>query len=191
MSRYAPASRAILSTMSTTGSLSVKTGARRRGRSSPAAAPIAGPQPRSSTYRGASRDAAAKAYVADAQVMARMGYVSDAEVWSTELEHVLSIRYVHAPDRVPAALEAVARAAATTLDAPPEVPSRVPDVRATLARAPIEARLGIGVIGGLFVGLALGLILTVVSGQSADLISLGGFGLIGSLLGLIGGVSGD
>lgn len=71
---------------------------------------------RSSTFPGATREAAEAAYYADASVMARMGYTPASEEWSAvDGEHVLSVRYRYDPEQAPVVLRAIAEAESEAL----------------------------------------------------------------------------
>jgi hypothetical protein len=146
---------------------------------------VGGPPRRSSTYRGTSREAAAAEYHADARVMARMGFVPESETWSTELRQVLEVRYVHRPERTPAVLEALDRPGMELDDEPVTPDARGRSARPTLPRLPLEIRLLVGALAGIIAGIAICLVLALVSGEAADAISLVGFGIIGLLLGAV------
>jgi hypothetical protein len=142
---------------------------------------------RSSVYRGVSLDEARAAYHADARAMSRMGYAPTSEEWSTVLEHVLTVRYVYEPERQPAvlaALDAIEAEPQGALNEPQPAPARrlTRSINLWLA-LPLELRLSAGGIVGLLLGLALCVALGLVSGESPDMISLLGFGIIGVLLG--------
>ena len=155
----------------------------------------AGPEPRTSSYQGLTRAAAAKAYHADAIVMARMGFAPTSETWSTELQHVLVVEYRHAPGDTAAVLTAVAEAESESIVEPPEP---VADGRNAWFREwllshpiPLGARIGIGAVAGLSIAIALCLLLGAGAGEAPDTITLGGFGLLGLVLGLIAGATRD
>ena len=142
---------------------------------------------RSSVYRGMSPEEARAAYHADAQAMIRMGYAPDSEQWATVLEHVLTVRYVYAPARraaVLAALEEIGREPANA--APEPAAARPSMLRRTIdlgQRLPLELKLPVGGIAGLLVGVALCLLVGLISGDRPDTITLFGFGVIGMVLG--------
>jgi hypothetical protein len=77
------------------------------------------------SYRATTRAAAEAAYHADARGMVRMGYAPASEDWSTELEQVLTVRYIHAPEQAPAVLQALAEVEAERT-MPTERPRRLP-----------------------------------------------------------------
>ena len=155
----------------------------------PRAAPAKEPEvaDRSSVYRGISPEEARAAYHADARVMSRMGYAPDAEQWSTVLEHVLTVRYVFAPSRQPAVLAPLEEIESEPANAAPEPAHARPNLlRRTIGlgeRLPLELKLPVGGIAGLLVGLALCLLVGLVSGDQPDTIALLGFGVIGMVLG--------
>jgi hypothetical protein len=159
------------------------------------AEPRSGAQQRSSSYRGESREAAAAAYLADARVMARMGYVPESESWSTALEQVLVVGYVHAPERAQFVFEAIDQAEAEgTIDPPAPVRTPVPMTR-TAARMDslphAELKLFVLALIGAVVGTALGFIVATVSGEPAEPLVLGIFGLVGVVIGSIQGLADD
>ena len=120
---------------------------------------------RSSEYRGATREDAESAYHADARTMARMGYAPASEDWSSVVEEVLTVRYVHAPELRSAVLEAVAMAEAEqqTLPRRAKRPSaarnalrRVVGRGLTLFdRLTTELKVTVGAIAGLAAGISL------------------------------------
>ena len=133
------------------------------------------------------------AYHADALVMARMGYVPESEAWSTELEQVLVVGYVHAPERTTAVLEALTQAAADlrahpgrALQAPPSPPSW----RAGASEA-LEAKLVAFALGGAAAGAAICLVLAWVDGESPNALILGVFAVLGLVIGSIAGFDGE
>ena len=141
---------------------------------------------RASVYRGLSVDEARSAYYADARAMSRMGFAPKTEEWSTVLEHVLTVRYVFEPDRQQAVIAALDQMEAEPERAtePPPAPtkrfSRLVDLWLALS---LELRISVGGILGLLVGLALCLLVGLLSGDSPDTLSLLGFGAIGLVLG--------
>jgi len=142
---------------------------------------------RSSEYHGKTLDDARAAYHADARAMSRMGFAPTSEEWSTVLEHVLTVRYVFEPERRPAVLAALdeieAQPRSEVSEPPPATPKRFARWIDAWLAVPLELRLSAGGIGGLLVGLALCLLVGLVSGDSPDLVSVLGFGTIGLLLG--------
>lgn len=142
---------------------------------------------RSSVYRGSSLDEARAAYHADARAMGRMGYAPTSEEWSTVLEHVLTVRYVYEPERRPAILAALDEIEAEPKGGPPEPPPAPPKPFERPINVwhalPLELRLSVGGIAGLLIGLALLLVVGLLSGDSPDIVSVLGFGTIGLLLG--------
>ncbi len=120
--------------------------------------------------------------------MARMGFVPQSEDWSTKLEQVLIVGYVHAPQRAPAVLEALAAVEADPVVEPPSsLPGETTDLRHRVPM-PFEARLAVGGAAGAIVGVALCLLVATVSGESPEAIFLGVFAVIGLLVGLMIGV---
>lgn len=120
-------------------------------------------QARSSVYRGETRELAEAAYHADARAMARMGYAPTAEDWSSVVEVVLTVQYVHAPELQAAVLEAVAMAEAER--APARRPARAPALRKLAGpirgfgadlfdRLPTELKVTLGAIVGLAAGIS-------------------------------------
>lgn len=157
----------------------------RKRRAAPAKEPAVAD--RSSVYRGSSPEEARATYHADARVMSRMGYAPDAEQWSTVLEHVLTVRYVYEPSRQPAVLAALEEIegerpnkAPEPADGPPNLLRRTIDLG---QRLPLELKLPVGGIAGLLVGVALCLLVGLVSGDHPDTVTLVGFGVIGMVLG--------
>ncbi len=150
---------------------------------------------RVSAYRATTREAATAAYHVDARVMARMGYIPESEDWSTQVEQVLVVGYVEAPERAPAVLKALEEAAAEPAAEVPAVslpPTIAGQARRWVAlELPLEVKLALGALGGVLAGLAVGLLLGVVSGENPNAIILGGFGLLGLLLGSMLGFSAD
>ena len=156
--------------------------------------PVLETQERSSVYRGATHQAAAAAYHADARAMVRMGFAPISEHWTTVLEQVLVVRYVHAPEQGPAVLEALGKAEADPAVITLQLASVERSARERIARLyaslPLEAKLPIGALIGIVAGIALCLFAAAISGASPDTISLVGFGLLGMLLGSIIGLIG-
>src|SRR3954468_19441748 len=139
----------------------------------------AGPRSRSPSYRGPTPAAAAEAYHADALVMARMGYAPTAEQWSSEMQQVLVVEYIHAPEKAPAVLEALVKAKGDpVLESPPADPrtSRVGRLRFSM---PLEAKIAAGALGGMATGIALCLVLGAIASEAPDAITLIAFGIIG------------
>ena len=134
-----------------------------------------------------SPEAARAAYHADAQAMIRMGYAPESEQWATVLEHVLTVRYVYAPARRAAVLAALEEIQSEPANATPEPPAVQPNiVRRTIdlgGRLPLELKLPVGGIAGLLVGVAVCLLIGLLSGDRPDTITLFGFGVIGMVLG--------
>ena len=128
------------------------------------------PEERSSVYRGETREAAEAAYHADARAMARMGYAPRSENWSSVVEEVLTVRYVHAPELTAAVLDAVASAEAER-EAPRQSKRVAPVprvVRVALGRAltlfdrlSTELKVTVGAIVGMAAGIAVWLLLSV------------------------------
>lgn len=160
-----------------------------------AAAPEAATHYRSSVYRGGTREAAAEAYHADARVMAHMGYAPESERWSTVLEQVVVVRYVHAPEQTGAVFEALEQAAADpileTLQLDSMNPGALERIRLEYPLLPLEAKISVGAVVGIGVGIVLCLVVAIVSGDSLDAVSLVGFGLLGLLLGSLTGIIAD
>jgi hypothetical protein len=143
-------------------------------------------------YRGTTRGSAVAAYHADARVMARMGFVPTSEVWSTEVQHVLVVGFVHAPEQTPAVLEALDQAEVDPVFEPRVSPPMQRGMRNPMPHLPIEVKLILGALGGIVVGLGICLVLALVTGERPDVVSLGGFGVLGLLTGLmIAGMIGD
>ena len=146
---------------------------------------------RSSVYRGATHEAAEAAYHADASTMARMGYAPTAEDWKIVMEQVLTVRYVHAPERAPAVLTAIAQVEAESALAnphpAPERPSRLDRAAGWFESVPPDVRLTITSSTGIAAGIGFGLLVGWVAGQ-IDLVGLVGFGFIGLLLGALTGL---
>jgi hypothetical protein len=163
----------------------VRTPTARKSRAAPVKAPEVAD--RSSVYRGISPEEARAAYYADARVMSRMGYAPDAEEWSTVLEHVLTVRYVFAPSRLPAVLAALDEVESEPANAGPEPAEAPPSLlRRTIGlgeRLPLALKLPVGGVAGLLVGLVVCLLVGFVSGDRPDTITLLGFGVIGMVLG--------
>jgi hypothetical protein len=133
-----------------------------------------------------SPDEARAAYHADALAMIRMGYAPESEEWSTVLEHVLTVRYAFAPKQGPAVLAALEEIEGEAPGKPPEPASQPNVLRRAIGRGqglPLELKLSVGGIAGTLVGLAICLLLAVISGDTPDTISLFGFGVIGMVLG--------
>ncbi len=148
-------------------------------------------QRRTSVYRGATREAAADAYHADAAVMARMGFVPEAEAWSTAEEQVLDVRYVSAPEDAPAVLEALEQPGEYPPDvATPASAAVVPGARPGLVPRPV-VKLLVRASLGIALGVVLCLVLGTFAGETPDAISLVGFGAIGLFLGSILSIAGD
>jgi hypothetical protein len=112
------------------------------------------------SYRAVTRAAAEAAYHADAHGMVRMGYAPISEDWSTELEQVLTVRYVHAPEKASAVLQALAE-----VEAEPTVQTQRPRRLAgsLLEHAPsrysvgtLKAKLLVGGFTGIVAGIAVG-----------------------------------
>ena len=124
-----------------------------------------------------------------------MGYAPDSEHWSTVLEQVLVVRYVHAPEQTPAVLEALAQAEAdpsiATLQSASVQGSVLERAGRLYGLLPPEAKLTVGALGGIAAGIALCLLAAFISGDSPDAISLVGFGLLGLLMGSIMGIIGE
>jgi len=152
------------------------------------------------------RDEALQAYYADALVMARMGYAPKSERWKTvKGEQVLVVGYVVAPDETPAVLEALAQAdahapAATPLPATlpgpvidrPVAKAPTPRVPVVLSVSlPLEARLALGALGGLVVGVVACVMIAAAASESADVVSLAISGFIGLLVGALAGLTLD
>lgn len=114
--------------------------------------------------------------------MARMGYVPESEDWTTELEQVLVVGYVHAPDRAPAVLEALSRADANQVADPPPTAPIEPRAQRRW-QLPIEAKLVLRALIGIVAGIAIGLLVAVAFGRPPDAIILGVFGVLGGLIG--------
>ena len=123
-------------------------------------------QERSSVYRGETREIAEAAYHADARAMARMGYAPTSEDW--DVEEVLIVRYVHAPELSAAVLDAVASAEAERPVAPRS--ARVARLQQSLGhglrralahfdRLTTELKVTVGAIAGLAAGIAVWLLL--------------------------------
>ena len=153
--------------------------------------PTAGVQPRSSAYRGLSREQATAAYHADALVMARMGFVPTSEEWTTDQQQVLVVDYVHAPDQTPAVLEALAQVVHDPIVERPALPPMEPSSRRSPFLLPLEAKLGLGGLTGLAAGVVLCLLVAAVAGERPDAISLAIFGFLGTLIGAIVGMTGE
>ena len=156
---------------------------------------------RTSDYRGTSPEASRAAYYADARAMIRMGYAPASEDWSSVLEHVLTVRYVFAPER-----SAVVLAALDEIEAEPEpepepaqaLPDPRPAQRTRLrqaidlhSRLPIELTLFFGAAAGIVAGIGLCMLLGLISGDDPDGFALFGFGLIGMVLGGAAGLPRD
>jgi len=161
---------------------------RRAASAKPARAKPAAVVERSSEYRGKTLDDARAAYHMDARAMSRMGYAPASEEWSTVLEHVLTVRYVFEPERRPAVLAALDEIEAQP---PREVPEPPPAPPKRFARAinlwlatPLELRISAGGVAGLLAGLALCLVVGLISADSPDILTVIGFGTIGLLLGV-------
>ena len=147
-------------------------------------------QQRSSVYRGATREVAEAAYHADARVMVRMGYAPASEDWSTVLEQVLMVHYVHAPERASAVLDALSEAEAERA-VPGPLPA--PVLRTGLERAAgryevqtLEVKLTVGAITGIAAGVALWTFLAgSIFGDNLILlfVSMFGLGFAGLLIG--------
>ena len=151
-----------------------------------------GPRPRESSYRGLTRAAAAEAYHADALVMARMGYAPTSEEWSTELQHVLLVGYRYAPDEAPAVLSALAEARAEPIVDPPSPETLASSLHFRMPSAvPLDAKIGVGALGGLSTGVALCFALGAVANEAPDALTLGAFGIVGLLLGFVLGMTRD
>jgi len=119
---------------------------------------------RSSEYHGATREDAEAAYHADARAMAKMGYAPASEDWSSVVEEVLTVRYVHAPELRSAVLEAVAMAEAEqTLPRRARRPSAARiALRRIIGRGlklfdrlTTELKVTVGAIAGLAAGISL------------------------------------
>lgn len=174
------------------GSRSLKAPSSRSRKTSVATTKAPETEQRSSTYRGATREAATAAYHADARAMVRMGYAPASEHWSTVLEQVLVVRYVHAPEQAGAVLQALTEVEAdpTATTGQPATVERTLLVRVAdlYAGLPMEVRLPLGALSGIAAGIALCLLAAAISGDSPDAISLVGFGLIGMLFGSMLGI---
>ena len=122
--------------------------------------------------------------------MARMGYVPESEDWTTELDQVLVVEYVHAPDRATAVLEALAREEANPgADPPPPAPVNRRGHRSW--ELPPEVKLALGVLSGIVAGIAIGLLAAVISGEPPDAAIIGLFGVLGLVIGTIFGIRRD
>jgi hypothetical protein len=148
-------------------------------------------QERSSVYRGETREMAEAAYHADARAMVRMGYAPTSEDWSSVLEEVLTVRYVHAPEQGSAVLEALAEAEAErAIPRPSPAPSVLQRVFHRAAsfydgQTP-ELKLTVGAITGMAAGVALWSLLgSLFFGDNPILLflSLFALGFAGGLVG--------
>ena len=110
------------------------------------------------------------AYYADARGMARMGYAPTSEDWSTVVEEVLTVRYVHAPELSSAVLDAVASAEAERTIPPrsPRFAALEKGLRQVLSRALLlfdrlttELKVTLCAIAGMAVGIAVWLLLGI------------------------------
>jgi F0F1-type ATP synthase assembly protein I len=150
---------------------------------------------RATVYRGATREAAVAAYHADARVLVRMGFAPASEDWSMSVEQVLTVHYVHAPEKASAVLAAIAQAQIDPIDATiqsEEIQSN-PLRRAAgvfEALSP-EVKIALGGVGGIVAGIVLCFVVGWTSGDDPDAIGLFGFALIGMVLGAMVGLPRD